>query len=449
MQHPTKPIVLATLTAACLAAAVQAQSGRHIVIQRTPEAAAAPPSTKIPISTLPFDIDEPGSYYVTQDLDATPGQRGISIECDDVTIDLCGFTLRGNSAGTLGILAGTPNIDNVCIHGGIVRGWQQSGISLDIAEHISLRDLKLIGNGVAGAVVGDQFTIRNVVATGNILAGIIARRNGTMAECVVEGSGTGISCGNGTALRDCVARNNRGVGVSAGAYCTLFRCSVAGGSFAGFDLGRGSSLTGCVVSGVSGSGFVQKDLEDGVTMQGCSARQNTQDGFDVGRGSALTGCSAVANGGDGYDCGEGSTLSDCSAHRNVGHGFVLASEVSIEGCNASFNTLHGIHTGDRCRIVGNTATRNGFVNPVAAPVPGSVSAGISTDGTGCAIESNVVTANDRGVLVQGQRNCVVKNRASQNAVDFDIVPGNTVGQVMNLINIGGANTVNDLANVRH
>ena len=78
---------------------------------------------------------------------------------------------------------------------------------------------------------------------------------------------------------------------------------------------------------------------------------------------------------------------------------------------------------------------------------GGDGAGIYTDGDGCLIEHNQVNGNDRGVEISGQRNCVIRNRLGQNNTTFQIVPGNTVGQLLNMINIASANTANDVANI--
>ncbi len=49
----------------------------------------------IPISSLPFTIDECGRYFLTDCLTGVPGQNGITINAADVTLDLNGFSLVG------------------------------------------------------------------------------------------------------------------------------------------------------------------------------------------------------------------------------------------------------------------------------------------------------------------------------------------------------------------
>ena len=96
---------------------------------------------KIPIFQLPFKIDAPGSYYVVQDLtvDLNQSPDGILVNVDDVTINLCGYTLRGlaNSGDGIRLAANTKN---VCIYGGIIRDWTDDGIDAENSDNLSLHD---------------------------------------------------------------------------------------------------------------------------------------------------------------------------------------------------------------------------------------------------------------------------------------------------------------------
>src|SRR5215813_4957107 len=51
---------------------------------------------RTPISSLPFTINQPGSYYLTGNLTGAPGANGINISASDVTLDLGGFALIGS-----------------------------------------------------------------------------------------------------------------------------------------------------------------------------------------------------------------------------------------------------------------------------------------------------------------------------------------------------------------
>jgi hypothetical protein len=51
-----------------------------------------------PISSLPFTIASPGSYYLTTNLTGVTGTSGITIATNDVTLDLKGFCSLGCQA---------------------------------------------------------------------------------------------------------------------------------------------------------------------------------------------------------------------------------------------------------------------------------------------------------------------------------------------------------------
>ena len=52
-----------------------------------------------PISTLPFTITQPGSYYLTGKITGVSGKKGISVLANNVSIDLCGFSMDGGGVG--------------------------------------------------------------------------------------------------------------------------------------------------------------------------------------------------------------------------------------------------------------------------------------------------------------------------------------------------------------
>src|SRR5689334_15197042 len=48
---------------------------------------------RTPVSSLPFTISAPGSYYLTGNLNGVPGADGITVNVSGVTLDLNGFTI--------------------------------------------------------------------------------------------------------------------------------------------------------------------------------------------------------------------------------------------------------------------------------------------------------------------------------------------------------------------
>src|SRR5262249_38758199 len=58
---------------------------------------------RTPISSLPYTIISPGSYYVTTNLTGMSGAHGITVNASDVTLDLGGFSLIGGPGSQIGI----------------------------------------------------------------------------------------------------------------------------------------------------------------------------------------------------------------------------------------------------------------------------------------------------------------------------------------------------------
>ncbi len=70
------------------------------------------------ITSLPYDINASGFYCLSANLTSSGG--GITVYVDDVTIDLMGFRLRGNTSNYGINLNGRKNVE---IRNGSVIGW--------------------------------------------------------------------------------------------------------------------------------------------------------------------------------------------------------------------------------------------------------------------------------------------------------------------------------------
>jgi hypothetical protein len=83
---------------------------------------------RTPISSLPFPINSPGSYYLTKNLSVSSG-NAITIAVSGVTLDLNGFTLSSTTASAAGsgILMFSPLRDITILNGHIRGSVTQSG----------------------------------------------------------------------------------------------------------------------------------------------------------------------------------------------------------------------------------------------------------------------------------------------------------------------------------
>lgn len=140
---------------------------------------------RTPISSLPYTIDLPGSYFLTGNLIGSSGSHGITITADDVTIDLNGFTVTG-VPGSLHGIRSSGSIANVSIRDGSVVGWERDGVNLNTATDAKLRGITAAANTLKGFTVTDA----------------------TLDACTARGNGDDGFAGEGSTFRRCRAIDN-------------------------------------------------------------------------------------------------------------------------------------------------------------------------------------------------------------------------------------------------
>ncbi len=137
-----------------------------------------------PITTLPTTIAAQGIYCLTGNLSTsqTTG-NAITINAKNVTLDLNGWKIGGQAAGTGTDASGIySNADNVTIKNGIVRGF--------------FMGLNLIGRGAV---------VRDILADQNTAVGIYINGFGVLVEhnqVVDTGGSTESTCGDAVGIED-------------------------------------------------------------------------------------------------------------------------------------------------------------------------------------------------------------------------------------------------------
>jgi len=126
-----------------------------------------------PISSLPFTITQPGSYYLTRNLSVASG-NGITIDADGVTLDLMGFTLSGpgSNTGSYGITSDPVTTRrNNTIRNGVLRGWT-TGVLTPNFIRSTYEDLRVTDN-YDGLLIGSGSDVRHVMSAYNSLSGLV------------------------------------------------------------------------------------------------------------------------------------------------------------------------------------------------------------------------------------------------------------------------------------
>jgi parallel beta-helix repeat protein len=336
-------------------------------------------------------ISAPGSYYLTGNLGATK-PNGIHVTAASVTIDLNGFQItRSSGSGGDGITVDAGAHRCALVHG-VITGFA-NGVNTDAAARsVSIRRVSVANCTNLGLTVGAAGEIADCLAHDNSgTAAIFTGDGSTLTNCAATGNTTGyaIQVGSGCTLRDCTVANNLGNfdKISTQSSCTLHNCAAYNNTgFSGISVGTGCVLTNC-------------------TAQGNTSGASVSSGIAAGTGSTLVHCNARGN------------LSSAASTSLTGMGINVSTDCTIKDCTVSANKGDGIRVSSNCIVIGNESGTNGN---------GGDGAGIHATGDDNRIEGNNVVENDRGMDVDSAGNIIVRNTASGNGNNWDVVTGNVI-----------------------
>lgn len=342
---------------------------------------------RTPISSLPFTISAPGSYYLTGNLTGKSGQSGITISVDDVTLDLNGYALTGVGGSRNGIEAPIAGRRNLAISNGAVRNWGQNGIDVLKATNSTVQRIRASGNGLASPQ-----------------AGISIGAHCALMDCRLEGNFIGANVGNASVVANVTADTNQSVGIKGGSDLSISSCSAADNVGSGFSVQTGCTITGCTAARNGDCGF---NATDGCLVSKSVAFFNVKYGVFVDQGSTVSECVVRAS-------------SDVTA----GIGIRVGDYSTVTGCNASENKGDGIQTTSQCLLLNNSASHNGTSSLQA------LHDGIHLFGGGNRVDGNITKANGRAGIESNDPdngNVIVRNVAGQNSFDYKPSTGTEVG----------------------
>jgi parallel beta-helix repeat protein len=331
-------------------------------------------------------ITQSGSYYLTGNITGVAGKHGIEIASNNVTLDLNGFRLSGNSSTLDGIAITQSQGRGIIIRNGIVELWGDCGIEADY------------NFGSPPSAI-----IQDISANRNTRHGIYTLFDNHILRCHAEqNDGDGIIAGAGSSVIECTAAWNGGDGISAS---------------------TGSIVSNCRAKNNTGIGF---SIALGSTVSGCAAFANAV-GFSS-QGSSILNCTAYDNEGSGFQMTEGNSVSRCSSYRNVENGFNASGSNSITDCIATANDLDGIRVSSNSTVRGNQCTLNGNGT--------NDGAGILATGSDNRIEDNNCSDADRGIDINAAGNIIFRNTCSGNTLNWDVAAGNVCLVISGVAGLG-------------
>jgi len=224
-----------------------------------------------------FTISQPGSCYLTGNISGVASKSGIKITARNVTLDLNGFTLFGNSTGTLAVtFAGT--LDHISIRNGDATNWITGGISLGSSTYVRFENLRTQTNGGNGiSASGDGTHVINCTAISSSVTGILTGARSIVENCIANSnSSSGIFVGTDSVVRNCTVSTN-GTGISANSGCRIIDCIATDNTNTGIlsTNGRGS-ITGCTAR----TNNIGIEAQRGVIAHN-TVSENTSDGIRV------------------------------------------------------------------------------------------------------------------------------------------------------------------------
>ncbi len=258
---------------------------------------------RIPVQSLPGSatalhvISQPGSYYLTGNIEGVPGKRGIEIAADGVTVDCSGHELRG-VAGALEAIAASSPVEGVCVVNGAVRNWPEVAFDFGGSNGGLFERLRFLLNG-GSLRSGQSAVVRDCVFRANRCFALDSGANCLIASCTVSGNQV---CGGFLIF-------NRSLVVN---------CTATQNAFEGFRIDFESQIRDCI-STQNGTGFA---LGSGVVAVGCMSRGNNT-GYAVGNGSMATECVDIDSPVGFNATGSNALITRC-AKRGGGSGFDIA-----------------------------------------------------------------------------------------------------------------------------
>jgi parallel beta-helix repeat protein len=305
-------------------------------------APATPCESRIPISSLPFNVPASGSYYLTTHLIGTSGMNGIVINNSNVSIDLNGYTLMSGGGTTGSGIKINSSVENIHISNGNIQGWGDEGVNALSASNSSFKNLRLSSNQHDGLLVGNNNVISDCQSSTNAQDGIDCGKNCTLVNCVVATNGDdGIESDRGCVLTQCSAYLNTDDGINAGFTNTLQNCSSTFNGDGGFTLNSGSSISQCSASNNTGNGY---NAGAACVIQGNSARINTGAGFDLSE-----------------ECYVKDNISDSNGQAGYSSTF---DNVRLDNNQSTSNGTYGFNLqgNSNCMVIRNTAVSNTLAN---------------------------------------------------------------------------------------
>jgi hypothetical protein len=288
---------------------------------------------RTPISSVPFTIDAPGSYFLTMNLTSSVA-NAIVIAANGVTLDLSGFTLSSTvtnaASGGAGVLISSGLSDITVLNGHIRGGVTNNGSGV------------YSGSGFASGIVYSGTQPKNTHVSGISVSGCLS-------------FGIYLNVGDSTVVESCTVRTTGNYGIRASSIKNSVAVDCAAAIYGdqvsdcrGETTGNGSGIFALTALNCYGSSGGSGDGIDAETAENCRGISTSGDGVDAftalncyGSSGSGTGVSAVRNASNCYgfsSTGRGLFANNASFCTGNGNGGIAIQATIATGCFAAGGT---------------------------------------------------------------------------------------------------------------
>ena len=291
---------------------------------------------RTPVSSAPYTISAPGSYYLTTNLTVATGDA-ITIATNGVTLDLSGFTISSTAASATGTgIMLSSGWSDVTICNGHIRGG--------------------VTNNGSGVYSGSGFAY-GIYYSGNAPANVLVSRV-SVSGCRFQG--INLYAFNSTAVESCTVRTVGGYGIMAASIkgsvaldcgsAAIYGSQVADsrGTCTGSDYGLYAYVAqNCVGGSSSGEG-----LHAAYTAQNCYGYSTSGNGL-----YAATAQSCYGQSSSGTGLYAGYTALNCWGYSSTGYG------LSAQTAQDCYGQSDGNGNGLTAEIANNCHGESGGTGP--------------------------------------------------------------------------------------
>ena len=326
---------------------------------------------RTPISSAPYSITSPGSYYLTTNLTVAVGDA-IDISANGVTVDLNGFTISTTGSGSYGIFLsgsegyGIGNTD-ITISNGHIMGGFNGGISYNVTggtpHNIRVTGVTASGSyygiylGAGNSTVVESCTV-NAVAGYGIQASSVSHSTADLCGNTAIAADTASECyaystGSDGLVAVYAANNCYGNSDSEGGIYVFGNANNCYGNSNGGGTGlyAAGSAENCYGTSSSGIG-----LNSGGSAENCYGSSGSGDGLFVYPGNAIN-CYGNSGGG-GYGLFTAGNAENCYGNSSGGDG--LHAVCNAANCYGNSYSGNGVNAGgNAANCYGGSGTGNG------------------------------------------------------------------------------------------